>query len=225
MSQPTFDKFIPHYFTVWKGRSLDSYDFKSTLLDFFNSTTYPDEHSILTTKVDWDTWFYTPGLPPWTPKYSTKLVDPALKLAEEWRKFIDTPEGQDPNFGPVWTDVDGWSANQLVVFLEAVLNFPKPLPAPHANYMGMIYSLNSSKNVEVLSRYYQVEMKAGDWNIHVAVTELLGKVGRMKFVRPLYRGLIKMGAVDIARECFERNKDFYHPICRAMIVREIMGKQ
>ncbi|KPI45124.1 Leukotriene A-4 hydrolase-like protein [Cyphellophora attinorum] len=196
LTQPVFDKFIPHYFTVWKGRSLDSYDFKATLLDFFKPTAYPAEHKLLT-----DT------------------------LAEQWRKFIDTPEGADPNFGPVWTDVDGWSANQLVVFLEAILNFAKPLPPPHANYMGMIYKLNESKNVEVLSRYYQVEMKAGDWNVHVAVTDLLGRVGRMKFVRPLYRGLMSMGAVEIARECFEKNKDFYHPICRQMIVREIMGKQ
>ncbi|ERF71073.1 Leukotriene A-4 hydrolase [Endocarpon pusillum Z07020] len=30
-----FDTFIPHYFTVWRGKSLDSYDFKATLLDFF----------------------------------------------------------------------------------------------------------------------------------------------------------------------------------------------
>ena len=227
LTQPVFDKFIPHYFTTWKGRSLDSYDFKATLLDFFNAESYPKEHSLLTSPdtLDWDKWFYTPGLPPWIPTYSTKLVDPALALAAQWRKFIDAPEGQPPDFGPVNGDVDGWSANQLVVFLEAILDFPKPIPAPHSNYMGMIYGLSSSKNVEVLSRYYQVEMKAGDWNIHVAVCELLGKVGRMKFVRPLYRGLVEMGAVEEARACFEKNKDFYHPICRQMIVRVIFGKQ
>ncbi|GKZ40226.1 hypothetical protein AbraIFM66950_003957, partial [Aspergillus brasiliensis] len=56
-----FDRFIPHYFTVFKEKSLDSYEFKSTLLDFFHSDA---EALKLLTELDWDTWFYAPGLPP-----------------------------------------------------------------------------------------------------------------------------------------------------------------
>ena len=217
ISQPVFDTFIPHYFTVWKGKSLDSYDFKSTLISFFSrdeSTT-----SKLNT-IDWDTWFYSSGYPPYTPQFNTKLVDPALKLAAQWKKFTD-----GGNFGPVFDDVKGWSANQLVVFLEQILQFEKPLPVPHANYMGYLYALKSTKNVEVSSRYYQVAMAAGDDSVKGFVKELLGTVGRMKFVRPLYKGLVKMGAVEEAVETFEKNKDFYHPICRQMIVKIIFGEK
>lgn len=90
--------------------------------------------------------------------------------------------------------------------------------------MGYMYSLKTTRNVEVSSRYYQVAMAAGDESIKPFVTELLGQVGRMKFVRPLYKGLVKMGDVDTAVETFERNKDFYHPICRQMVVKIIFGK-
>ena len=110
------------------------------------------------------------------------------------------------------------------MFLEKVLLFEKPLPVPHANYMGFIYKLKDNNNVEISSRYYQIAMLAGDTNIIPFVKEMLAHVGRMKFVRPLYRGLVKMGAVDEAIAAFERNKAFYHPICRQMIVREIFGK-
>ncbi len=216
-----FDNFIPHYFTVWKGKSLDSYDFKATLLSFF------EKNATVTKKleeIDWDTWFYKPGYPIWKPEFDTSLVDGPLKLAMEWEKFTRTPDGQDPGFGPVWTDVKDFSANQIVVFLEQVLLFEKPLPVPHASYMGFIYNLKDTNNVEVSGRYFQIEMIAGDSSIIPFVKEMLGRVGRMKFVRPLYRGLVKMGAVDEAIECFEKNKDFYHPICRQMIVREIFGK-
>ena len=216
-----FDKFIPHYFTVWKGKSLDSYDFKATLLSFFEKTTTVSKKL---EEIDWDTWFYKPGYPIWQPDFDTSLVDAPLKLASEWEKFTRTPDGQDPDFGPVWTDVKDFSANQIVVFLEKVLLFEKPLPVPHASYMGYIYNLKDTKNVEISSRYFQIEMIAGDSNIIPFVTEMLGRVGRMKFVRPLYRGLVMMGAVDEAIACFEKNKDFYHPICRQMIVREIFGK-
>ena len=216
-----FDKFIPHYFTVWKGKSLDSYDFKATLLDFFANNTAVSKKL---EEIDWDAWFYKPGYPIWTPKFDTTLVDAPLKLASEWEKFTKTPDGKDPGFGPVWTDVSDFSANQIVVFLEKVLLFEKPLPVPHANYMGFIYKLKDNKNVEISSRYYQIAMLAGDTNIIPFVKEMLAHVGRMKFVRPLYRGLVKMGAVDEAIAAFERNKAFYHPICRQMIVREIFGK-
>ena len=47
-----WDKFIPHYFTTFKERSLDSYEFKATLLDFFASDS---DASKKLTDLDWDT--------------------------------------------------------------------------------------------------------------------------------------------------------------------------
>jgi len=211
-----FDRFIPHYFETWRGKSLDSYDFKATLLGFF------EKEKVIFDKlnsIDWDTWFYKPGYPP-KPNFDTRLVDVAYQLADQWEKFTMNP---NPDFGPVWTDVDGWTANQIVVFLERVLLFEKPLPVAHANYMGFIYKLRDTRNVEISSRYYQIEMRAGDVSIKPAVADLLGKVGRMKFVRPLYRGLIKLD-IDLAVETFEKYKEFYHPICRQMVAKELFGK-
>ncbi len=87
--------------------------------------------------------------------------------------------------------------------------------------MGLLYGFTKSQNVELVSRYCQIAMKAGDETCLETVTELLGRVGRMKFVRPLYRGLIKVDRA-LAEKTFERNKDFYHPICRGM-VEKILG--
>lgn len=215
ITKEAFDKFIPHYFETWRGKSLDSYDFKATLLDFF-----ADDKTVSAKlgEIDWDTWFYKPGYPP-KPDFDTTLADAANKLADQWEKFITDPS---QGFRPAAQDVEGWSANQLVVFLERVLQFKEPLPMPHENYMGYIYSLKETRNVEVSSRYYQVAMASGDFSIKTFVTNLLGEVGRMKFVRPLFRGLIKMD-IDLAVETFEKNKDFYHPICRAMVAKDLFG--
>jgi leukotriene-A4 hydrolase len=54
-----FDTFIPHYFTVWKEKSLDSYDFKVTLLDFFAKDAGVSEK--LAEGIDWDKWFWSRG--------------------------------------------------------------------------------------------------------------------------------------------------------------------
>ncbi|KAK5953252.1 Leucyl aminopeptidase yscIV [Knufia fluminis] len=211
-----FDGFIPHYFEVWSGRSLDSYDFKMTLLEFFGED---KEISKKLESIDWDSWFYKPGFPP-KPEFDTSLVDEVYSLADKWQ---GSTRGGADGFEPQPGDVKGWSANQLVVFLERILTFEKPLPTEQARAMGKLYNVRETQNVEVSSRYYQVALVSGDTSIKSHVTDMLAKVGRMKFVRPLYRCLIAMD-VDLAVETFEKNKDFYHPICRAMVVKMLMGK-
>lgn len=182
-----FDTFIPHYFTVWKGKSLDSYDFKATLLDFFARDRAAAE---IWKQVDWDSWFYKPGLPP-KPDFDTSLVNPAYELADRWETLTHTtdptpPPPPNPNFEPKPSDIQDLSANQQIVFLERILTFPHPLPPHHAAQMGKVYAFKSSQNVELSSRWCQIAMQAGDQSCLEVVTGLLASVGRMKFVRPLY---------------------------------------
>ena len=53
--------------------------------------------------------------------------------------------------------------------------------------------------------------------------ELLGNVGRMKFVWPLYKWLSEADR-KLAVKTFEKNRDFYHPICRGLIEKDLFGK-
>lgn len=211
-----FDKFIPHYFKTWSMKSLDSYDFKTTLLDFFAND---KEVSKKLESVEWDTWFYKPGFPP-KPNFDTTLVDEVYSLANKWEKFT---KGEASGFTPKPNDIQDWSSNQLVVFLEKIISFPKRLPIEYVRKLGSGYGLRDSHNVEVSSRYFQIAMISGDESVKELVADMLGKVGRMKFVRPLYRCLVVLDA-EFAFETFEKYKDFYHPICREMIKKNILGK-
>ncbi|KAL3442134.1 leukotriene A-4 hydrolase [Aspergillus insuetus] len=206
-----FDKFIPHYFTKFKGKSLDSYEFKSTILDFFSSDA---EASKLLQELDWDGWFYRPGLPP-KPEFDTSLADIVYELAHKWKA---------QSFQPRLDDIKGLTANQIVVFLEQVLLFEQPLTADQSKLMGEVYGFAKSENIEVANLYLQVGLKAGDKSVIEPTTELLGRIGRMKFVRPLFRTLQKVDR-QAAVETFERNKDFYHPICRAMVEKDLFGSK
>lgn len=216
IGKDTFDKFIPHYFKTWEGKSLDSYDFKDTLLKFFESDASTSKK--LAT-IDWDTWFYKPGYPP-KPDFDTSLVDGVYALAKKWETFTRDPNSTD--FTPKPSDIEGWTGNQLVVFLEAILNFSSPLPTQHARYMGKYYSLVDRENVEISSRFYQVAMISRDDSVKGKVVELLGQVGRMKYVRPLYRCLVQIDRT-LAEETFEKNREFYHPICRNMVQKLLSG--
>lgn len=74
--------------------------------------------------------------------------------------------------------------------------------------------------MELLSRYFEIGLEAKDETVYHPTAELLGKVGRMKFVRPLYRGLVKVDR-KLAEQTFEKNRDFYHPICRGLVEKDL----
>jgi len=124
------------------------------------------------------------------------------------------------DFTPNPKDIKGWTANQVVVFLEAVELFKTPLTPSQSQAMGKAYSLGTSRNVELSFRYFSIGLAAKDETVYHPTAKLLGKVGRMKFVRPLYR---KLNKVDrrLALETFEQNKDFYHPICSAQVEKDL----
>jgi leukotriene-A4 hydrolase len=124
------------------------------------------------------------------------------------------------DFKPSPSDIHGWSANQVVVFLEKVQLFATPLTPTQSRAMGAAYSLASSRNVELSSRYFGIGLSAQDSSVYQPTAELLGKVGRMKFVRTLYRKLNKVDRA-LALETFKKNRDFYHPICRNLVERDL----
>lgn len=81
-----FDEFIKHYFTKWARKSLNSFEFRDTFLDFFRGYGNDDIVSKLGT-IDWEGWFYKPGLPP-KPEFDTTYVDMCYKLADSWQSKV-----------------------------------------------------------------------------------------------------------------------------------------
>ncbi|KAL8342382.1 hypothetical protein RB598_004000 [Gaeumannomyces tritici] len=209
VGRENFDKFIPYYFTKWANKSLDSYQFRDTFLEFFDKSEYASLKDKIA-GIDWEGRFYSPGLPP-KPEFDTSLIDVCYALAEKWK---------NKDYVPSRKDVDGWAGNQKLVFLGSVQGFAEPLSAERAQLMGTAYDLVDTKNVELKTAYYQIALRAEDSAVYAGVAELLGQVGRMKFVRPLFRALNKVDR-PLALETFEKNKDFYHPICRAMAEKDL----
>ncbi len=76
-------------------------------------------------------------------------------------------------------------ANQVVVFLERVQGSEKPLSKESVGVMGDEYGFLESKNVEIVARYLGLGLMVGSEEVKGPTVELLARVGRMKFVRPL----------------------------------------
>ena len=219
LGKAKFDRFIPHYFSTFAFRSLDSYDFKHCLVSFFADDA---DASAKLAAFDWDALFYAPGLPA-KPAFDDTLVKCCFELADKWKALVSSSSSSDTTaFAPSPDDLAGWVANQSVVFLERCQSFADLFTPAHIDRMGDVYGFAQSRNIELVSRYLSLGLRARCTSCYEPAAELLGRTGRMKFVRPLYR-LLEKADRRLAVETFERHRDFYHPICRSLVEKDLFG--
>lgn len=214
-----WDKFIPHYFKTYTKTSLTSENFKSTLLSFFKDD--KEASAALEREVDWQKSYFAPGLPP-KPDFDTSLVDQCYKLADQWVALNKNQGESSSKFTPSPNDISNFSSLQLVAFLERLLDLPPPdqLSPKLTTLMDETYSFTKSENAEILARYYQLALGSQDTNVYTMAAAWLGTVGRMKFVRPIYRALEKVDR-ELAVKTFERFRGWYHPICRDIVAKDL----
>lgn len=221
-----FDPFIRHYFKKFAKKSLDTFQFLDTLYEF-----YPEKKEILDS-VDWETWLYKPGMPP-RPHFITALADNVYQLADKWvemAQHLKTTEDFRSEFNVI--DIKDFNSNQLVLFLETLTQnghsnkkskdfdwakFPVASRALLDIYQDNIVK---SQNAEVVFKMFKFQIFAKLQEEYKHLADWLGTVGRMKFVRPGYRLL---NSVDrrLALATFDKFKDTYHPICKALVKQDL----
>lgn len=203
--------FLRDYFARFRVGTIDSEQFRAFFCDYFKDSPRLGE-------VDWDAWLYKPGYPPVVPEFDTSLSRVATELAAA------VVAGKAPG-----ATVDGWSANQTVVFLEAVVALVEgdkavaAAAAPHLDEMDGRVGFTASKNAEIRHRWYQAAIRCGLSRVYPAAAEFISEQGRMKFTRTLYRDLFNGGdeARKIALDTFKATCDALHPICRKMVERDL----
>lgn len=216
-----FDPFIKHYFTMFKYKSLDTYQFLDCLYEF-----YANDHELLDS-VDWDLWLYQPGLPP-MPKFDTQLVDECYDLASNWIKtIVNEPASMSSKFSA--KDIAQFESNQNGVFLDTLASYEgkdgftwsSENGQKAIELMSTIYSkYSTSQNAEVVFRWFRLLLTARVQKSYQPLADWIGTVGRMKFVRPSYTLLNKVDH-QLAIDTFLKNENFYHPICKAMVKKDI----
>jgi len=208
------DVWLPYardYVRTFKGKVASTATWKAHLFGYFEKHDKAVRAKL--DKVDWEAWLHGRGLDlPVQVDYDTNFADAAYALAKRWN---DARDAAHLHFGP--PDIASFTSNQIVVFLETLETSPVFAPRlVHA--LNKAYSLDGTSNQEIRLRWYAVALKAGEF-----AGEAAGWVkdkGRMKFARPTYKALFRIDR-ELARKTFRENAAFYHPICRAMIAKDL----
>ncbi|KAJ3285879.1 putative leukotriene A-4 hydrolase (LTA-4 hydrolase) (Leukotriene A(4) hydrolase) [Borealophlyctis nickersoniae] len=209
-----FEPYLAAHVEKFSHTSITTTDFKSFLYEYFR-THHPDKVPALDS-VDWEAWFKKPGMPIVDNKFDTTLANACEELANKWDSSRDV---QNPTFPK--SDFERFTTKQKMMFLEKLLQ-KKPLPHHTLKSIDAAYDLTPVKNAEIRFRWQWLCLMADYEDIFGEVVAFITSVGRMKFVRPLYRQLSKCkNGAQLARKTFLEHRSFYHPICATMVAKDL----
>ncbi|DBB10759.1 hypothetical protein WJX82_009512 [Trebouxia sp. C0006] len=215
-SQP-FEAFLKTYLQHFKFKTLTTTDFKNFFCDYFKDTEAIQQ-------IDWQTWLYSPGLPPVQNDYDPTLGQAAEALAKKWHTSDLMAMGSNGPQGASPDDTKDWSSEMVVAFLDKLASYRtrQPMHRKTTRRMAELYGLDSSKNAEIRGSWYKLAINAEDEAVLPLTVQFLKEQGRMKFLRPLYKALFKskMGK-DMAVQTFKEARQSYHPIAAKMVAADL----
>ncbi|KAK6463046.1 leukotriene A-4 hydrolase 1 [Scheffersomyces coipomensis] len=218
-----FDPFIKYYFKKFRYTSLDSAQFIETLYEFYQ----PLGKTHLLDSIDFNKWLFESGLPEY-PNFDTTLADQVYALVDKWVAFVKDGEKGSALSTFSETDIADFEGNQQMLFIESLSDKFKDynVSIDLIRSFPQIYpKLAASANGEILAAWNDLLIKYGKFTSTDKQVEFfanwVGSVGRMKYVRPGYKLLMTGVSKEFAIETFKKFEDKYHPICRAMVKKDL----
>ncbi|CAD5205359.1 unnamed protein product [Bursaphelenchus okinawaensis] len=209
-SNQRFEEFLRAYILKYRRQSIITDDWISFLKEYFT-----DKKKELD-EVNYDGWLRTPGVPPNKPTYDDHLVEECKNLAKKW----GTAEVEELN-GLKSEDLLKMTSDQQVKVLDCI-ETGYTLSHERVALMEQKYKFSSSGNSEIRFSFLLIALKAKWVPIIEKALEFVTEVGRLKFVKPIYRKLFDWAeSKDKALGTFEKNKQFMHPIT-VIVVKSLL---
>ncbi|MHB2017336.1 MAG: M1 family metallopeptidase [Candidatus Xenobia bacterium] len=191
VGRPAFDAWLRDYVKTFRFRSITTEDFEAHFSSHFPK---------VLEEVGKPAWLDGPGLPENAPRARSERLEAIEQLIGRI---------------PTTAMTTGWTPAEWQLYLE---NQPRPWDPLHCHELDARFALSDSTNYEVLAAWLVLATESGYDAVLPQVERVLGAVGRMKFLKPLYQALLARPHTQaVAKACFERYADRYHPIARQVI--------
>jgi len=206
---PQMEPFLKSYYKKFAYKSIDSLQFKELFLDYFSSNPSVGQ-------IDWDTWLYSPGMPPYKPAFDDSLAKACWELADRWQEW--SGHGNCPFDGK---EMEQLSAEQRQEFLSTLF-VGAALGEEKLAKMESLYELSDTGNMEILFLWIRLGIKAR-WDVVVPKAfNFVNSQGRMKFVGPIYKDLNSWEEKkQEAVENFIQNKKYLMQSCANLVKKNL----
>lgn len=190
-----WDAFLRGYFDKFAFQTMTTERF----ISYLNEQLIKGDTS-LAAKVRIDEWVYKPGLPSSIPTIHVEAFKTVENLAES---FIDGTWPARPM--PI-----KWSTQETQHFLRSL---PKPLTLEQIAALDKEFKFTETGNSEVLQEWFPHVIAAKYIEAYPSLEKFLLRVGRLKYLKPLYTALAKTPeGLEFAQRVYGRARLGYHAI-------------
>jgi leukotriene-A4 hydrolase len=188
-----FDTFIRRYIDYFRFTSITTEEF----LDLVNQ-----ELPGVADEVDAQSWLYEPGMPANAPVFESPRLEELNALADAFTS------GKRPDA----REIEGWSPAEMLVYLQRL---PRPLDDEACRWLDDTLELNDRGNYEILVEWLTIAASSVYEPAMERIREVLLRVGRMKYLRPLYKALGGHRRTRaLAKEVYAEASPGYHELSR-----------
>ena len=196
VGRAAWDAFLADYMKHFRFQSITTEEFFAFLEEKLPGTA---------AKVNADAWLHEAGLPANAPVFRSEKLEALTALAEGWEKGAR----------PTNEQVAGWNPSETLLYLQ---HLPRKLSAGDCAALDAAFGLSGKGNHELLVEWLTIAAGSDYEPAFGKVREVLSRVGRMKYLRPLYGAL---GATErtraLAREIFAAASPTYHGLSRRVV--------
>ena len=210
MGESKILEFIRNYLKTREGGNITTKEFADEICEFIQSNFEQSKATEILEKIDFNTWFYDGDLPPVIHDSDFEDYD---KMESVFQQYV---EGKQPENLEILKSNIGL----MIAFCSEIMINEDKFDAEKLAKIDQDLGISQIKNCEVLVSWYHAAMILGYTVIFDDIYDFLSKVGRMKFVLPIYRAIIEKDKPK-AEELYAKNKSFYHPICKLLVEKSL----
>jgi len=202
-----FDAFLKSWFETYSFKATTTDDFRAFLTDRLAA-----QNPGAVSAAEFDEWLTGQGLPASTPEPQSSAFEKVAAAREAW--FNGAAPAASIATG-------GWTTQEWLHFLNGL---PTDISAGRLRELDIAFDLTRSRNAEIVFAWQMKAVDAGYTPALPALEAFLTRVGRGKFIYPLYGALTKNGELALAERIFEKARSGYHPIAQRRVA-EILQAQ
>lgn len=180
-----FDQFLNTYFDHFKFKNLTTEEF----LVYINKE-LPEVQ-----KMNLNEWIYKPGLPSNCPKIESDKFD-KVDANRINKTFLSNK-----------SSTKSWTTHEWLHFIRGIDTSWTVNDFADAD---RIYDFTTSGNSEIAAAWYEQSIKAGYKTVYPELESFLVKVGRRKFLTPLYKALLAADDKSTAMKIYQKARPNYH---------------
>ena len=209
VGEDIFKEIMSKYIDTFKYKSVDWTDFKKIYEDYVGDKFNKRKARQILNGIDWDKWVKEKGFPTYKMEFKSKYTDEVEDLIQQFLNGKENPKEALKIFR-------NWHTNVKLTFLDEIKkniqNFNEDLILKIKKELNLVEEYND----DVKAIWYEITLDK-ELNDEIEnIKNFLLTHGRLKYLKPLYYGWIKLD-LESARAFFDENKYLYHPIARRLI--------